>query len=344
MLQSTYPLLRSLLFSLDPEKSHDLSLAMMGRMQDSPFRFLMEQQRVEDPFELWGLTFPNRVGLAAGLDKNGAYVEALGALGFGFIEVGTVTPRAQPGNPKPRLFRLKESEAIINRMGFNNLGVDNLVENVKRAKFDGVLGINIGKNKDTPEERAVDDYIIGMEKVYPYADYITVNISSPNTPGLRDLQFGEVLNELLRSIKDKQSNLAKRHRKEVPVLVKIAPDLTDSEIEQTADSFLSHKVDGVIATNTTLSRDAVTGQPFAEEAGGLSGRPLTDMSTQVLKKLNTALKGEIPTIGVGGIHDGHSAVEKVAAGASLVQIYSCFIYQGPALIREAAKAIAQMHK
>lgn len=342
MLQSTYPLLRSLLFSLDPEKSHDLSLAMMGRMQDSPFRFLLEQKRVEDPFELWGLKFPNRVGLAAGLDKNGAYIEALGALGFGFIEVGTVTPRPQPGNPKPRLFRLKGSEAIINRMGFNNLGVDNLVENVKRAKFNGVLGINIGKNKDTPEERAVDDYIIGMEKVYPHADYITVNISSPNTPGLRDLQFGEVLDELLHSIKDKQNNLALRHRKQVPVLVKIAPDLTDAEIEQTADSFLSHKVDGVIATNTTLSREAVTGQAFADEAGGLSGRPLTVMSTQVLQKLNTALKGEIPIIGVGGIHDGNTAVEKINAGASLVQIYSCFIYQGPALIHKAASAIARM--
>jgi dihydroorotate dehydrogenase len=342
MLQSTYPILRSLLFSLDPEKAHDLSLAMMGRLNDSPFRFLLEQHRVEDPYELWGLKFPNRVGLAAGLDKNGAYIEALGALGFGFIEVGTVTPRPQPGNPKPRLFRLKESQAIINRMGFNNLGVDNLVENVKRANFSGVLGINIGKNKDTPEERAVDDYMIGMEKVYPYADYITVNISSPNTPGLRDLQFGEVLNELLRAIKDKQNNLALRHRKHVPVLVKIAPDLTDEEIEQTADSFRVHKIDGVIATNTTLSRENVLGQPLADEAGGLSGRPLTRMSTEVLRKLNLALKGDIPTIGVGGICDGESAVEKIRAGASLVQIYSCFIYQGPKLIHTVARAIQQM--
>ncbi len=342
MIRSLYPLMRSALFTMEPEKSHDLSLSAMGKLQNSPFRFLIQQQKVSDPFSLWGLNFPNRVGLAAGLDKNGAYIEALGALGFGFVEVGTVTPKPQSGNDKPRLFRLPESQAIINRMGFNNLGVDNLVENVKSANFDGVLGINIGKNKDTPEEKAVDDYMIGMEKVFPYADYITVNISSPNTPGLRDLQFGEVLNELLRSIKEKKKLLQNTHKKQVPVLVKIAPDLDDSEIEQTADSFLAHQIDGIIATNTTLSRELVQGQEYANEAGGLSGQPLAEMSTQVLKKLNNALKGQIPTIGVGGIHNAQTAIDKIEAGASLVQIYSCFIYQGPQLIKDTAQAIKRL--
>lgn len=341
MINSAYPLLRPLLFSMDPEKAHDFSLSMMRKLQDSPFRFLLKQPMVEDPFELFGLTFPNRVGLAAGLDKNGAYIDALGALGFGFIEVGTVTPLAQPGNDKPRMFRLPESEAIINRMGFNNDGVDQLVENVKQSHYSGVLGINIGKNKNTPEEKAVDDYMIGMEKVYPYADYITVNISSPNTPGLRDLQFGDVLDHLLQSIKQKQQSLAKQHNKHVAVLVKIAPDLADNEIEQVADSFVSHKIDGIIATNTTLSREKVKGQTYADETGGLSGKPLVDDSTLVLAKLNEALKGQVPTIGVGGIHNGNSALDKIKAGASLVQIYSCFIYQGPALIRDAAKALKQ---
>ncbi len=338
-MQALYPILRSILFKMDPEKSHDLSLSTMQKLQDSPFRFLLKQERVEDPFELWGLNFPNRVGLAAGLDKNGAYIEALGALGFGFLEVGTVTPKPQPGNDKPRLFRLTESEAIINRMGFNNLGVDNLVENVRRAQFDGVLGINLGKNKTTPEERAAEDYMVGMEKVFPYADYITINISSPNTPGLRDLQFGAVLDELLKSIKEKQTSLQKRHGKSVPVLVKIAPDLSDAEIEQVADSFIAHSIDGVIATNTTLSRESVKGQPYAEEAGGLSGRPLSNASTDVLRKLNKALDGKIPTIGVGGIYNGASAQAKIQAGASLVQIYSGFIYEGPSLIREVAESL-----
>ncbi|MEE4245210.1 MAG: dihydroorotate dehydrogenase (quinone), partial [Kangiellaceae bacterium] len=249
MISTFYPFLRSLLFHMDAEKSHDLSLASLNFVQNSPLKFLLKQTTVSDPFELWGLNFPNRVGLAAGLDKNGAYINAMAAMGFGFIEVGTTTPKPQPGNDKPRLFRLKQSNAIINRMGFNNHGVDQLVENVQKANYQGVLGINIGKNKTTPEERAVDDYMICMDKVYAHADYITVNISSPNTPGLRDLQFGEVLNELLRSIKSKQSSLAAQHNKKVPVLVKIAPDLSLPEIEQTADSFLAHQIDGVIATN-----------------------------------------------------------------------------------------------
>ncbi|WP_144391296.1 quinone-dependent dihydroorotate dehydrogenase [Pleionea sediminis] len=337
-----YPVIRKLLFSMEPEKSHDWSLGFMKKLEDSPFRFLLNQTRVDDPCELWGLTFPNRVGLAAGLDKDAAYIDALGALGFGFIEVGTVTPKPQPGNPKPRLFRLEKSEAIINRMGFNNLGVDNLVENVKRSNFDGVLGINLGKNKDTPEERAAEDYIIGMEKVFPHSDYITINISSPNTPGLRDMQFGEVLNELLRSIKQKQSELQNKYTKQVPVLVKIAPDLSDAEIEQVSDSFLTHKIDGIIATNTTVSRDAIAGEPLAKEAGGLSGRPLEAFSTEVLSKMNQALSGRIPLIGVGGIYDKETAIGKFAAGASLVQLYSGFIFKGPRLIEDVAKA-AQIH-
>ncbi|MCO7225398.1 quinone-dependent dihydroorotate dehydrogenase [Pleionea sp. CnH1-48] len=338
-MKTLYPLIRPLLFSMDAEKAHDTSLKMMKWMESSPFSGLMREKRVDDAFSLWGLDFPNRVGLAAGLDKNGACIDALGALGFGFVEVGTVTPRPQEGNPLPRLFRLKEANAIINRMGFNNHGVDQLVENVKASNFNGVLGINIGKNKDTPEENAVDDYIHCMNKVYEHADYITVNISSPNTPGLRNLQFGEALHNLLAAIKVRQGELATQHSKQVPVLVKIAPDLEHAEVEELAETFLTHNIDGIIATNTTSSRTGVEQLQHGNEAGGLSGRPLTEMSTDVLARLNKALKGNIPTIGVGGIHDGQSAVDKINAGASLVQIYSCFIYQGPALIEAAARAI-----
>ncbi|NVK89622.1 MAG: quinone-dependent dihydroorotate dehydrogenase [Gammaproteobacteria bacterium] len=341
-MRALYPFIRPLLFQMEPEAAHDFSLKMLARLQDSPLRFLIAQTPVDDPFELWGLTFPNRVGLAAGLDKNARYLDALGALGFGFVEVGTVTPKAQPGNDKPRMFRLPEAQAIINRMGFNNDGVDQLVANLERSQYQGIVGINIGKNKTTPEEQAIDDYTVCMEKVYPHADYITVNISSPNTPGLRDLQFGERLDELLKSIKAKQAELAVAHQKQVPVLVKIAPDLSLAEIEQVADSFCRFKIDGVIATNTTLDRQAVSGLPYAGEAGGLSGRVLAEPSTQVLAKLNECLKGQVPTIGVGGIHDGNSAVDKIKAGASLVQIYSCFIYQGPALIKTAAEAIKSL--
>lgn len=281
-----------------------------------------------------GLTFKNPLGLAAGLDKNGECIDALGAMGFGAIEIGTVTPRAQSGNDKPRLFRLVTAEGLINRMGFNNLGVDNLVENVKKAHFDGVLGINIGKNKDTPVENGKDDYLICMDKIYPYAGYIAVNISSPNTPGLRSLQYGEALDDLLSAIKNKQQQLADIHHKYVPVAVKIAPDLSEEELIQVADSLLRHNIDGVIATNTTLSRELVQGMPNCDETGGLSGRPLQLKSTEIIRSLSAELKGQIPIIGVGGIDSVIAAREKMAAGASLIQIYSGFIFKGPHLIKD----------
>jgi len=281
-----------------------------------------------------GLTFKNPLGLAAGLDKNGECIDALGAMGFGSIEIGTVTPRPQPGNDKPRIFRLVEAEGLINRMGFNNLGVDNLVENVKKAHFDGVLGINIGKNKDTPVEQGKDDYLICMDKVYPYAGYIAINISSPNTPGLRSLQYGEALDDLLSAIKNKQRELQNSHHKYVPVAVKIAPDLTVEELIQVADSLVRHNIDGVIATNTTLERGLVQGMKHGDETGGLSGRPLQLKSTEIIRRLAQELKGQLPIIGVGGIDSVIAAREKIAAGATLVQIYSGFIFKGPPLIKE----------
>jgi dihydroorotate dehydrogenase len=287
-----------------------------------------------------GIEFPNPVGLAAGLDKDAKHINGLAALGFGFIEVGTVTPLAQPGNPQPRLFRLPEAEAIINRMGFNNLGLAHLLEQVKASGFDGVLGINIGKNKDTPPERAVDDYLIGLRGVYPHASYITVNLSSPNTPGLRDLQFGQPLIDLLAALKKEQLLLAESHGKYVPMAVKIAPDMAEDDIRNVAEVFVEQGIDGVIATNTTIARDAVAGLPHGAEVGGLSGAPVRGSSTQVIRILADALQGRLPIIGVGGISDGASAAEKIAAGASLVQVYTGFIYRGPALIAEAAAAIA----
>jgi dihydroorotate dehydrogenase len=277
--------------------------------------------------------------LAAGLDKNADYIDGLASLGFGFIEVGTITPKPQPGNPQPRLFRLPAAQAIINRMGFNNAGVDHLIEQVKKSRYNGILGINIGKNKDTPADKAVDDYVFCMRKVYPYASYITVNLSSPNTPGLRDLQFGEPLEQLLASIKAEQLTLADQHGRYVPVAVKIAPDMADDDIAGVAEALVKHGMDGVIATNTTIARDAVAHLPHGDEAGGLSGAPLTQLSTEVVAKFVNALNGRIPVIGVGGIVDGEAAEAKVAAGAELVQIYSGFIYRGPALIAEAAAAI-----
>ncbi|EEI47884.1 dihydroorotate oxidase [Proteus mirabilis ATCC 29906] len=280
-----------------------------------------------------GLSFKNPLGLAAGLDKNGDCIDALGAMGFGFIEVGTVTPRAQVGNDKPRLFRLVEAEGLINRMGFNNLGVDNLIENVKQSQYGGVLGINIGKNKDTPVEQGKDDYLICMEKVYPYAGYIAINISSPNTPGLRTLQYGEALDDLLSAIKNKQLELQGKYQKYVPVAVKIAPDLTHEELIQVADSLVRHHIDGVIATNTTLDKSLVSGLDHCNEAGGLSGRPVQSKSTQIIRQLNEELKGTLPIIGVGGIDSLTAAREKMDAGASLIQVYSGFIYHGPALIK-----------
>ena len=281
-----------------------------------------------------GLTFKNPLGLAAGLDKNGECIDALGAMGFGSIEIGTVTPRPQPGNDKPRIFRLVEAEGLINRMGFNNHGVDNLVENVKKSHFDGVLGINIGKNKDTPVEQGKDDYLICMDKIYPYAGYIAINISSPNTPGLRTLQYGEALDDLLVAIKNKQQALQELHHKYVPVAVKIAPDLSEEELIQVADSLVRHNIDGVIATNTTLDRSLVQGMKYCDEMGGLSGRPVQLKSTEIIRRLSQELNGRLPIIGVGGIDSLIAAREKMAAGASLVQIYSGFIFKGPPLIKE----------
>lgn len=286
-----------------------------------------------------GLTFPNPVGLAAGLDKNGACIDGLAALGFGFIEIGTVTPRPQPGNPKPRLFRIGEAQGIINRFGFNNLGVDHLVQNVKSAKYKGVLGINIGKNFDTPNERAVDDYLICLHKVYEHAGYITVNISSPNTKNLRQLQEKEVLSGLLASLKKAQSRLAAAHGRYVPIALKIAPDLDEDQVHEIADLLLVHHMDGVIATNTTLSRDTVKGLSNAEETGGLSGAPVKERSTQVISQLSQRLRDEIPIIGAGGVMSGQDALEKMRAGASLVQVYSGLIYRGPALVKEICQAL-----
>ena len=326
---------------MDAEKTHDFTLKWLARIERSPFKFLISQPMINDPVEVCGIHFPNKIGLAAGLDKNGSCIDAFASLGFGHIEIGTVTPRPQVGNPKPRLFRLPKVKGLINRFGFNNLGVDNLIENVKAAKFDGVLGINIGKNFDTPVEKATDDYLICLEKVYPFASYITVNISSPNTANLRELQFGEALDELLSSLKQKQSILAKTHRKLVPILIKIAPDLSYEEITQLVTSFKKYQVDGVIATNTTSSRDGVENLPHGEEAGGLSGEPVFSKSTDVLKSMSELVDGQFPIIGVGGICSGDDAKQKMQAGASLVQIYSGFIYRGPCLVNEIANALKQ---
>lgn len=339
MLHIFYPLFRIFLFRLDPEKTHDLTLFWLKKLEASFLRPLISQPLIDDPVEVLGIQFPNRIGLAAGLDKNGACIDAFAALGFGHIEVGTVTPRPQPGNPKPRLFRLPAAEGIINRFGFNNAGVDQLIENVKSARFKGVLGINIGKNFDTPVEKAVDDYLVCLEKVYPYASYVTVNISSPNTQNLRALQFGEALDELLSAIKKSQAELTAKHGKKVPILVKIAPDLTEEEVTQLAEAFIKHQVDGVIATNTTFSREPVRGLAHSEEQGGLSGAPVFSKSTQVLKLLSNASQGKFPIVGVGGIDSAETAVEKIAAGASLVQVYSSLIYKGPRLIKVIAKGL-----
>ena len=337
-----YKYIRPLLFKLDPEVSHELSLDWMGALERLKLLSLFSSEAVSDPVEVLGLKFPNAVGLAAGLDKNGDYFNALGALGFGFVEIGTVTPKAQTGNPKPRLFRLEEEQGVINRMGFNNKGVEHLVNQVKQTRrFTGVLGINIGKNKLTPDENALDDYLICLDAVYPHADYVTVNISSPNTPGLRNLQFGESLNVLLAGIKKRQKLLAAEYDKYVPIVVKIAPDMTDEELKATAETFLAQGIDGVIATNTTISREGVELSLFAEEAGGLSGLPVRDKSTHAIEVLAETLADKMPIIGVGGILSGDDAAEKLAAGASLVQLYSGFIYRGPELVGEAASACAK---
>ena len=336
---NTYALLKPLLFQLDAEFAHDLTLKTLKFAEKTGVLNLYPQAPICVSREVMGLRFPNAIGLAAGLDKNGAVIDGMAALGFGFIEVGTVTPRPQPGNATPRLFRVTEADGIINRFGFNNLGVDNLVENVKAAKFNGILGINIGKNFDTPNERAVDDYLICMQKVYAYSSYITVNISSPNTKNLRDLQAAEALSSLLASLKLEQAKLAEKHGKYVPITLKIAPDLSEPQVIEIADLLMQHKIDGVIATNTTLSREAVKGMKNAEETGGLSGAPVRNQSTIVIQQLSKQLQGALPIIGVGGILSGADAVEKIAAGASLVQVYSGLIYAGPKLVHEICNTL-----
>ena len=333
-----YPLIRPALFSLDPEDAHGFTLASLDAAHKLGLLKLLPRANGK-PVHVMGIDFPNAVGLAAGLDKDGAHINALAALGFGFIEIGTVTPRPQPGNPKPRLFRLPDADALINRMGFNNRGVDNLVKNVEASGFTGVLGINIGKNKDTPNERAVDDYLTCLDAVYAHARYVTVNISSPNTQGLRELQKDEALDTLLSAIKLRQSELAQRHGKYVPVALKIAPDLDDAQISAIAALLMMYRIDAVIATNTTLARDVVAGLPYADEAGGLSGAPVRDASTRVIRALAHHLKNEVPIIGVGGILSGDHAQEKIAAGASLIQLYSGLIYRGPELVRECVERL-----
>jgi dihydroorotate dehydrogenase len=335
-----YDIMRSILFQLDAEKAHGLGLKGLDLMEASGLTSMLYPKVEVEPVEVMGIQFPNVVGLAAGLDKNGDHIESMAALGFGFVEIGTVTPLPQPGNDKPRLFRLPEAEAIINRMGFNNLGVDHLVEQVKVARADAVIGINIGKNKDTPVERAVDDYVTGLEKVYPHADYVTVNISSPNTPGLRALQFGESLNQLLQGLKDKQLLLQNQYQRYVPMAVKVAPDLSLAEVEELSTTFSRFEIDAVIATNTTMEREAVTGMEHSEEAGGLSGRPVFDKSTTVVSQFRQALPEHLPIIAVGGIMSADDAMEKLDAGASLVQIYSGLIYRGPQLISDIVNATA----
>jgi dihydroorotate dehydrogenase len=337
-----YPFARPFLFALDPETAHDVAFAGLDRAAKLGLASIAATRVPDDPVEVMRIGFRNRVGLAAGLDKNGAHVDGLATFGFGFIEVGTVTPRAQPGNPRPRMFRLPQAHALINRLGFNNEGVDALLRNVRRARYRGVLGINIGKNFDTPNERAADDYLACLRAVYADAHYVTVNISSPNTKGLRDLQADEALAALLSVLKREQRTLAQAHGKYVPLAVKIAPDLTDAAVRAIARLLVAHEMDAVIATNTTLSRDAVAGMPHANEAGGLSGAPVFERSTEVVRVLAKALDGALPIIGVGGIDSGERAAAKIEAGASLVQIYTGLIYRGPKLVAEAVRATSEV--
>jgi dihydroorotate dehydrogenase len=340
-----YALTRPFLFGLDPETAHELTLEAIARLQNTPLEVLWAQPRVNDPVTVAGLKFPNRIGLAAGLDKNGRCIDGIGALGFGFIEVGTVTPRPQPGNPKPRMFRLPQAQALINRLGFNNAGLDAFLANVKRAKSfrrsGGIVGLNIGKNAGTPIERAVDDYLLCLDGVYPHADYVTVNISSPNTQNLRTLQSDAALDALLSALQQRRQRLATQHGRNVPMFVKIAPDLDAAQVKAIAQTLKSHAVDGVIATNTTLARNAVEGLPHADEAGGLSGPPVFEASNRVVAQLRKALGRGFPIIGVGGVVDGESAAAKIDAGADLVQIYTGFIYRGPTLVTEAAIAVSR---
>ncbi len=338
-----YALTRPFLFGLDPEAAHELTLDSIARLQNTPLQCLWAHRRVSDPVTVAGLKFPNRIGLAAGLDKNGRCIDGLGAMGFGFIEVGTVTPKGQPGNPKPRMFRLPEANALINRLGFNNEGLDSFLANVKRAtsfrRAGGILGLNIGKNAVTPIENAVDDYLIGLAGVYPHADYVTVNISSPNTKNLRALQSDEALDALLSALQARKLQLAKEHGRTVPMFVKIAPDLDEAQVKVIAATLRNNGIDGVIATNTTIGRDAVKGLKHAEETGGLSGSPVFEASNNVIRQLRAELGGAYPIIGVGGVLSGADAKAKRAAGADLVQVYTGLIYRGPALASECARAL-----
>jgi dihydroorotate dehydrogenase len=334
-----YSLARRFLFCLDAERAHDLGLKSVEAAYRTGLNPLLALAPKPLPTRVFGLDFANPVGLAAGLDKNGAHVDALAALGFGFIEVGTTTPRAQPGNPKPRMWRLPEHQAVINRLGFNNDGVDALVRNVEKTKFTGVLGINIGKNKDTPNQNAVDDYLLCLKRVYARASYITVNISSPNTQGLRDLQQEDTLKRFLGTLIESRERLAAQHGKVKPMLLKIAPDLVEAELDAIAEVALDARIDGLVCTNTTIDRSVIRGAPYAEETGGLSGKPLFNKATSVLRGMSRRLKGRIPVVGVGGILSGADAAEKMAAGASLVQFYTGMIYRGPVLIGECVEAI-----
>jgi dihydroorotate dehydrogenase len=333
-----FRIVRFFLFLLPAEMSHELGLKGLRLLHACGLSGLLRPALPVAPVNVFGLQFPNPVGLAAGLDKNADYLDALGALGFGFVEVGTVTPKPQNGNPKPRLFRLTRERALINRMGFNNKGVDHLVAQLQRRRYRGIVGVNIGKNLTTAVEDAAHDYLLCLEKVYPHADYVVVNLSSPNTPGLRSLQFGAQLEQLLGVLKDAQAQLAAQHHRHVPLLVKIAPDLSEAEIVSIAAALQTHAIDGAIATNTTLDRTGVTESPYAKEAGGLSGAPLTETAARVLARLCTALPATIPVIGVGGIMQGSDAAARLDAGASLVQIYSGFIFGGPALLGSAVEA------
>ncbi len=333
-----YSLARPFLFGIEPEAAHQFALGSLRLIQCAGLASLLADTAPARSVKVMGLTFPNALGLAAGLDKNGEYIDALAALGFGFIEIGTVTPRPQPGNPKPRMFRLPAAQALINRLGFNNRGVEHLLANVARMRYRGVLGINIGKNFDTPIERAADDYELCLAKVYAHASYVTVNVSSPNTKDLRLLQGADELGALAGKLKTEQKRLADVHGRYVPLLIKIAPDLDETQLSDIAKCVLKHQLDGVIATNTTLARDAVKGLPHAQESGGLSGAPLRDASTAIIRKLAQLLDGKVPIIGVGGVMSGADARAKLDAGASLVQVYTGFIYRGPALIGEILRA------
>jgi dihydroorotate dehydrogenase len=338
-MNNPYPIIRPLLFALEPERAHQLTFLVLDRLAQTRFGDWLTGPRHLEPFELMGLHFANRVGLAAGLDKNGDHIDALGALGFGFLEIGTVTPRPQPGNSRPRIFRIPRRQALINRLGFNNNGLDAMIANLERSHYRGVLGINIGKNGATPQDEALSDYRECLVRVYPYASYVTINVSSPNTKDLRQLQGGDELDHLLGGLAEAREALSARHGKRVPLVLKIAPDLDEAQIERISEALVTHGMDGVIATNTTISRDAVAGEVNAGQTGGLSGAPVFEMSNKVIRSLREHLPAGFPMIGVGGVLSGRDASAKIAAGADLIQIYTGLIYRGPALIAECARAL-----